>query len=318
MILCVNPNAAVDKTVMVENFRLNAIHRPSFELALPGGKGCNVARAAKTLGQQPVVTGWVGGNAGRFIEEGLQAEGILTAFVHTSVESRDCLSILDPVNGTMTEIYEKGRPVSPEELQSFYESFQAWLPKVEIVTLSGSLPPGVPVCFYGELIGMARRAGVRTILDSSGEPLRCGLEGASPDVLKCNRAELSGLVGQPLESLEDVRRVIRELSGRLGASVVITLGGTGAVAAERAESAPAGCRTWLAQAPGIEVVSAVGSGDCFLAGLAAGMLAGQPFEEWLRLAVAAGSANALEIGAGRLRQADVDALLGQVRVAEEK
>ena len=318
MILCVNPNAAVDKTVMVENFRLNAIHRPSFELALPGGKGCNVARAAKTLGQQPVVTGWVGGNAGRFIEEGLQAEGILTAFVHTSVESRDCLSILDPVNGTMTEIYEKGRPVSPEELQSFYESFQAWLPKVEMVTLSGSLPPGVPVCFYGELIGMARRAGVRTILDSSGEPLRCGLEGASPDVLKCNRAELSGLVGQPLESLEDVRRVIRELSGRLGASVVITLGGTGAVAAERAEMRP------RAAAPGWPRRRALKWSARWVRAIASwqgwppGCWQGSRLRNALRLAVAAGSANALEIGAGRLRQADVDVLLGQVRVAEEK
>src|SRR5512133_1961719 len=99
MILCVNPNAAVDRTAVIEDFRLDAIHRPSFELALPGGKGCNVARAARTLGEQPVVTGWVGGYAGQFIQAGLQAEGILTAFVQTAVESRDCLSILDPQSG---------------------------------------------------------------------------------------------------------------------------------------------------------------------------------------------------------------------------
>ncbi|HEX9018140.1 MAG TPA: 1-phosphofructokinase family hexose kinase [Anaerolineaceae bacterium] len=310
MILCVNPNAAVDKTLVVNDFRLNAIHRPAVELALPGGKGCNVARVAKALGQQPVVAGWVGGHAGQFIEDGLHAEGIQTAFVQTAVESRDCISILDPSSGTMTEIYEKGRPVSPAELEAFETLFREWLPRVQLVTLSGSLPPGLPSHFYAGLIQLARAASVPAILDSSGEPLRAGLEEGRPEVLKCNRAELAGLTGQPLESLGDIRRVILELSNRLGATVVITLGATGAVATQ-------GGRTWLAQAPQIQAVSAVGSGDAFLAGLACAMLAGKPLAEMLCLAVAAGSANALEIGAGRLHIEQVERLLEQVRIAEE-
>lgn len=311
MILCVNPNAAIDKTLVVEHFQLNAIHRPVLELALPGGKGCNVARAVKTLGQQPVVTGWVGGHHGQFIEQGLQAEGILAAFIHTSVESRDCTSILDTATGSLTEIYERGRPVTPQELEAFYDNFQGWLAKVDLVTFSGSLPPGVPGDFYAHLIGMARAAGVTTLLDSSGEPLRLGLEAGRPDLLKCNRAELSGITGQPLDNLEDLRRVVRDLSTRLGPRLVITLGGAGAVAAD-------GERIWLAQAPHIEVVSAVGSGDAFLAGLACGMLGEQSFEAVLRLAVAAGSANALQIGAGRLLPADVERLLPEVHIAEER
>jgi len=72
MILCVGANAAIDKTVVVPNFRLNEIQRPRKVIALPGGKGCNVARALKCLGGQPVVTGWVGGSAGQFIEDGLR------------------------------------------------------------------------------------------------------------------------------------------------------------------------------------------------------------------------------------------------------
>lgn len=315
MILCVNPNAAIDKTAVVENFRLNAIHRPSFELALPGGKGCNVARAAKTLGRQPVVTGWVGGHAGRFIEEGLQAEGIQTAFVHTAVESRTCLSILDPVQGTMTEIYEKGRPVSAEELQSFYDLFRRWLPEVKIVTLSGSLPPGVPVDFYAAVTRMAREVGVMVLLDSSGEPLRSGVEQGRPDVLKCNRAELSGLVGLPLEDLEDVKQAARELSKRRELTVVITLGSAGAILAE---SPLGGGSVWFAQAPRVEAVSAVGSGDAFLAGFACALLDHQPVEEALRLAVSAGTANTLQLGAGCLRPADVARLMEQVRIDKQE
>jgi fructose-1-phosphate kinase PfkB-like protein len=54
-----------------------------------------------------------------------------------------------------------------------------------------------------------------------------------------------------------------------------------------------------------------------LAGLACAMLAGGSLEQTLRLAVAAGAANALQIGAGRLRPADVEDLLSQVMVAQE-
>lgn len=309
LLLCVNPNAAIDKTLVVENFRLNAIHRPIQELALPGGKGCNVARVAKTLGQQPVVTGWVGGHHGQFIEEGLQAEGILTALIHTQVESRDCTSILDAITGSMTEIYERGRPVLVGELEAFYANFKEWLAKVAMVTLSGSLPPGVPADFYACLIRMAHEANVPILLDSSGEPLRLGLEAGRPDVVKCNRVELSEVVGQPLEKLEDIQQVIRDFSTRLGLKVVITLGSSGAIAAESG-------RTWLAQAPHLEAISAVGSGDAFLAGFACGLLESKPFEDVLQLAIAAGSANTLQIGAGRLLLEDVQKLLGQVRVTE--
>lgn len=310
MLLCVNPNAAVDKTLVVDRFRPNHIHRPSFELALPGGKGCNVARAAKALGHQPVVAGWVGGHAGQFIEDGLRLEGILTAFVHAAAESRDCISILDSSTGGLTEIYEVGRPVSPDELDDFYALYAEWLPKVDLVTLSGSLPPGVPVDFYARLIDLARQAGVPSILDSGGEPLRIGVEEGHPPMIKCNRAELSGLVGQPLESLEQVRQAVRELSSRLDAQVIVTLGVVGAVAAVSG-------RTWLAQAPRIDALSPVGSGDAFLAGLACGLVEGRPFEDSLRLATAAGSANALQLGAGCLRLVDVEMLFEQVRAVAE-
>jgi tagatose 6-phosphate kinase len=307
MILCVNPNAAVDRTAVIADFRLDAIHRPTFELSLPGGKGCNVARAAKTLGCQPVVTGWVGGYAGQWIDAGLRAEGILTAFVHMPLESRTCLSVIDPANHTLTEIYEKGRLVSAEELREFEALYEPWLAKVDLVTFSGSLPPGVPVDFYGGLVRRAREAGVFTILDSSGDPLRVGLEEGRPDMVKCNCGELAGVVGSPLDGLPEVREAAGELSRRLGLCVMITLGSSGAVAVD-------GARGWQVHAPRIEAVSTVGSGDAFLAGLACAHVEQRPMEEMLRLAAAAGAANALQIGAGRLDAGDVRQLAGQVEI----
>ena len=65
MILCLNLNAAIDKTIVVSSFAINKIHRTKSVISLAGGKGCNVARALKTLGEEPVVSGLVGGFAGQ-------------------------------------------------------------------------------------------------------------------------------------------------------------------------------------------------------------------------------------------------------------
>ena len=194
MILCVNPNAAIDKTVIVRPFRLDAIHRPELVMALPGGKGCNVARALRTLGENPVVTGWVGGFAGGYIEAGLHAEGIETAFIHTEAESRTCLSILDPDGGTLTEIYERGEPVPASDVEALLGLFREAIRGAQAVTLSGSLPAGVPLDFYARLIELARAASVPALLDSSGEALRLGLA-AGPHLIKPNRAEFVELAG---------------------------------------------------------------------------------------------------------------------------
>lgn len=117
MILCLNLNAAIDKTIVVSSFEVDKIHRPESVMMLAGGKGCNVARALKTLGEMPAVSGWVGGFAGQFIETELQREGIRTDFIYTDSESRTCTSILDRERGTLTEIYEAGEVIPAQKIE---------------------------------------------------------------------------------------------------------------------------------------------------------------------------------------------------------
>src|SRR5512146_1338826 len=117
MILCLTLNAAIDKTIVVSSFEIDKIHRPESVIAQAGGKGCNVARALKTLGEEPVVAGWVGGFAGQFIETELHREGIQTDFIHTDFESRTCTSILDRRKQTMTEIYEMGEQIPQKKIE---------------------------------------------------------------------------------------------------------------------------------------------------------------------------------------------------------
>ncbi len=306
MILCVNPNAAVDKTVVVPAFRLNEIQRPEQVLAFPGGKGCNVARALKVLGESPVVTGWIGGYAGQFIEDGLRAEGIQTDFVHTDFESRTCLSILDPQNNTLTELYEKGDPVPIEKVEEFKQRLAATVQRYAAVTFSGSLPPGVPLDFYRQMIEIAREANVLAILDSSGEALRLGIQ-AQPDLVKPNEKEFADLAGRRLSDANDFARAAVEFAERFHTMVVISLGTEGAIAANRRE-------VWQVRPPQLTIKSAVGSGDSTVAGITFGLTHSFAFEEAIKYGVAAGTANALTVGAGVFTSADFQRVLAEVSV----
>jgi tagatose 6-phosphate kinase len=306
MILCLNLNAAIDKTIVVSSFEINKIHRPESVIALAGGKGCNVARALKKLGETPVVSGWVGGYSGQFIEKELHLEGIQTDFVHTDFESRTCTSILDREKGTMTEIYEIGESVPLEKIDELRDHVQETVGKYKAMTLSGSMPPGVPAHFYADLIEFARNANVLTFLDSSGEALRKGLE-AQPFFVKPNEAEAKSLLKLGSDEPFDSAQAASGISTRYGVNVLLSLGSRGAVAAKAGE-------TFRVKNPAVEAKSAVGSGDCTLAGLVYGFLNGLSFEESVGCGVAAGTANTLTIGAGQFKVEDFERLRDQVHI----
>lgn len=306
MILCLNLNAAIDKTIVVSAFEIDKIHRPESVTALAGGKGCNVGRALKTLGDIPVVSGWVGGFAGQFIETELHQEGIQTDFIHTDFESRTCTSILDRKKQTMTEIYETGEPIHPKKQEELRNHIRAIIGKYKAMTLSGSLPPGVPSTFYADLIEIARKEHVLTFLDASGEALRKGLE-AGPFFVKPNETEARVLLGLNSTESFDFVEGAAGISKQYGTNVLLSLGADGAVVAKGEE-------TFIVKNPKVEAKSAVGSGDCTLAGLTYGILRGLTFEESIICGVAAGTANTLTIGAGQFTIEDFERLQGQVQI----
>lgn len=304
MILCVNLNAAIDKTLVVNSFQLGNIHRPEVVKSLAGGKGCNVARALKRFGKTPVVTGWVGGTAGQFIENSLKQEGIATNFVYTDFESRTCTSILDSSNQVMTEIYEKGGSVPSEKVTAMLDRFRDIAGGVTAVSISGSLPPGVSLGFYAQLIEIAHQANVPVFFDSSKEALRQGVT-AKPFLIKPNETEVSILVNRNLKTLSDFATAAVDISTQYETVVVLSLGEEGALAAQ-------GSEVVHVKNPPVEAKSAVGSGDCMLAGLMIGFTQGLGLLEAVKYGVAAGTANTLIIGAGQFSMRDFDHIFSNV------
>ncbi|MCC6222721.1 MAG: 1-phosphofructokinase family hexose kinase [Thermoleophilia bacterium] len=311
MIVTVTLNAAIDRTLLVPNFRLGQRHRASASLASAGGKGINVARALKRLGVPVVCTGLAGGRTGVQIVERLTSEGLLNDFVRIRGESRTSTAVVDPTSSVYTEINEWGPEVEEQELAMLEEKLAYLTRGADFVVFAGSLPRGVADGFYEEAIREANRRGVPTVLDVEGEPLRRGIAG-EPYLVTPNVGEAEALVGHEFAGEGDLGAALDEIV-ELGARNAIVTTETGCVALFREDRAELRLE---AVAPHLEPASTVGSGDVLLAGFIAARVSGRPLEEAVRAAVATGAASVLEVGAGRFDVREVSRLAPLVTVGQ--
>ena len=312
MIVTVTLNAALDRTLTVPNFQAGFRHRASESLTLPGGKGVNIARALKSLGQPVIATGLAGGKTGTRIVEDLTAEGILNDFVRIRGESRTSTAIIDPTSNTQTEVNEYGPVVTARELHAFMEKFTYIAKGADVVIVAGSLPRKVKDSFYKDIIGALAETKALTVLDTAGEPLRLAIK-AKPGLVSPNIFEAEALVGHEFAEDEDSLHAAAQLS-RMGAgSAIITH--------------PAGCYAFLddgdgaqkafsVKIPPLDPISTVGSGDAFLAGFVSARLSGKSDQECLRTAVACGAANTQKYGAGVFDVHDMKRLIPKTKVEE--
>jgi 1-phosphofructokinase/tagatose 6-phosphate kinase len=311
VIVTVTLNAAFDRTITVPNFQRGQRHRASNGLPQAGGKGINVARALKLLGVPVVATGLAGGQAGLRIVERLTAEAILNDFVRIEDESRTSTAVVDPATGTYTEINEWGPVVRPEELEMLRDKLAYLSQGAELVVLAGSLPRGLSEHLYAELIHELAQRHIPVVLDSDGEPLRYGVH-AEPFLVTPNQAEAEALVGQEFHDDEDFLLGLDEIA-ELGARNVIITSESGCFALLREGREQ---RRFRALAPRIEPVSRVGGGDVLLAAYLAQRGAERPIEAALGLAVGAGAASTLELGAGRFDPRQAQRLAAGAEVVE--
>jgi len=311
MIVTVTLNAAVDRTLTVPNYQLGHRHRASASLTSAGGKGINVARALKRLEAPVIATGLAGGRAGDRIIEELVSEAILNDFVRISDESRTSTAVLDPTAGTLTETYEWGPAIHPEELDTLLDKLHYLSGVATYVVFSGSMPRDVEDDFYAEAIRDLNRRGVQCVLDCEGEPLRIGLD-AEPFLVSPNQREAESLVGQEFSEDDDFLLALDTIAD-LGARNVLISQETSCFGLFREERHVRRLRASIGR---IEPVASVGSGDVLLAGFLAARLSGSPLNDALRKAVGCGAASVLELGAGRFDPREASRLAGMVEIEE--
>ncbi|MDQ6915776.1 MAG: 1-phosphofructokinase family hexose kinase [Actinomycetota bacterium] len=309
MIITVTLNAAIDKSLEVPNFRLGRRHRSVEGRTMAGGKGVNVARAIKRLGQPVVATGFAGGATGTRIVEALTEESILNDFVRIREESRTNTAVLDPTTGEQTEINEPGPEVAAAEAELFVDKLLYLAQGAQLVVFAGSLPRGIEPDLYASLVRELRRLGVTTVIDSDGEPLRQAVR-AEPTVVSPNELESEELVGHEFNDDEDRMTAVREMV-ELGAREAIMTVADGCFAQVLEDGGP---RLYRARIEPLEPRGAVGSGDAFLAGYVCARYTGSSAADCLRFAVACGAESTQHLGAGLLEARHVERLTNEVAV----
>lgn len=308
MILVVSLNPSFDKIYTMPSFPYGESSRVLTVQNTAGGKGSHVAHVLRLLGEEVVTTGFLGGYIGQFIGDTLRGWGVDERSVEIGEDTRTCINIATD-DGRQTEILEPGPLITSSEQAAFRAHYASLLPDADLVVASGSLPRGLGKDFYCDLVTDARANDKRFLLDTSGDMLLEGMK-AKPHFIKPNREEASAILGKSVDSIEEAAEAVRGFLADGIDMPAVSMGPLGSLVGFKGE-------VYHAQPPHIEkVVNAVGSGDAYVAGLAAGLVRNLPVEETLTLACACGTANVLEAESGVVRPIRVEEIRSQVRAVK--
>ena len=308
MILTVTLNTSIDKLYLMESVKPETVMRVKEVHNTAGGKGLNVSRVATKLGEPVTATGFTGGFNGQYLESLLASSQIHCAFTRVAGETRSCINCWDLSSGRSTEYLEPGEPVTPEDVARFLNDFTATLPEADVVTVSGSMPKGVPEDLYCQLIRRCKAASVPVLVDTSGERL-VSAAGEKPTLIKPNADEIVQLAGRPFSSQEEAVSCLKQLFTDGLPNIVLSLGAEGALLA-------CGEGIFRGRLPEITPRNTVGCGDSMLAGLAVAFARHLSVEERFRMALAVSAASALSLLTGDFDPADYQRLYPDISITK--
>lgn len=305
MILTVSCNPAVDKTYNTSNIMIGQVNRMRDLVSIPGGKAVNVTKVLRQFKAHVTATGFIGGYTGEFIAEELKNMGVNTSFTTIRGLTRSNMNIIGD-DGYVTEILEPGPTVLSFEREDFLDRFRELVKISEYVVLSGSLTEGLSEDFYAKLIRICNDAGKKAFLDTSGEPLKKGIE-AKPYCIKPNRRELEYAVGKKLSTEAEIIQAAYEYIKMGVTKVLVSLGEKGLLQITKN-------KVIKAVPPRIKTVNTVGCGDCIVAAMIMSMIQGLDDEAAMKFAVGVAAANATTLESGIIPQDTMEEIIKEVQV----
>lgn len=315
--LIVTPNPAVDHTVHVDVLRPGEVIRTGPGVSVAGGKGGNVARAARLLGTTSSVLAFLPQIGGEHLQNLYAAEGFDLVAVPVGGRVRTCTALIE-AGGRVTLLNEPGAPVTDADWHRLMQALRARLDGESLVVCSGSLPPGAPADGYAQIVRDGHAHGCEVIVDASrtvlAHALRAGADLVCPNVSEAEAA-LAGLARPggdahaAAEPVHDDGDDVQERATAAAAALLDAGASWAAVTAGSAGAAVAGPdhRGWL-PAPAVTARNPIGAGDSFLAGVASARLAGRAWPDAIRRGLASGSASVEQDRAGFVDPRRVDEL----------
>lgn len=307
MIKTLTLNPAVDKTIIVENFKIDNLNRVKETYKDAGGKGINVSKMVNNLNCQTSATGFLGGYTGKYIKKEMDKMGIDHDFIEVKKETRTNIKMVDRSKNTFTDINENGAFVSEEKVKQLKESIFCNLKRDDILTLSGSIPKGVNDTIYAEIIEIAKEKKIKTILDADGTLFAEGVK-AGPTLIKPNDHELSMYFSKDFKNLSEMIEAAQSFFDYGIEMIMLSLGEKGAIFLNKDKK--------IKIAPlQLDVKSTVGAGDAMVAGLAIGMEKKMPVVEMVTLAAAASSASLVNSGTEMGKREDVNRFQKKIEIS---
>jgi 6-phosphofructokinase 2 len=308
MIATLTLNPCLDEYITVDALMVDETNRWTKRRQYAGGKAIDVSRAIKEMDGVTTAYGFIGGDNGRRVEILLDEEGVLFSFTPIKKETRTNFIIVDKQTKHQTLLGAPGPRVSGKELERLCKKLSNIRPNPDMLVIGGSAPPGSPEDIYYRVIMDAKSRGIRTVLDVADNWLTEGIK-AKPYMIKPNVHEAERLLGRTLPDEDSIIKAASELLD-IGIEVVlISRGSEGLIAAGRNN-------IYKVIPPKVKVRSAIGAGDCTVAGFALRLSRNEPLIEACRLGGAMGAAAVLTPGTELCRRADVEKLLAKVEVTE--
>ena len=282
MIYTVTFNPSLDYIVGVDDFRLGATNRTSYEQMLAGGKGINVSYVLKNLGFESTAFGFLAGFVGEEIRRKVAADGIHADFLTLSEGVSRINVKLKNIDGT--EINGMGPEISAEKVQELMKKLDT-LKEGDVLFLAGSIPSSMPDDMYEKIMARLDGKGVMIVVDATRDLLVNVLK-YHPFLVKPNNHELGEIFGVELKTRQDVIPYGKKLQEKGARNVLISMAGEGAVLV--AEDG----QVFEKPAPKGTLVNGVGAGDSMVAGFMAGWMEKQDHEYAFHMGISAGSASA--------------------------
>jgi len=281
LIVTLTINPAIDRTFSVDRLAFEDRSYINSVSESAGGRGVNASLVINSFGGKTLAVMISGGDAGKRLEK-LLAGAYPVSLVPVEHEIRTNLTITDR-HGLTVNLNEAGPTLSKAEWTGVEKAVRESLNGASWLLVCGSIPPGVPASFYGNLITMARHRKVKTLLHADGDALLHGIE-AKPTVVTPNQHEAERLLGRTLLTRSQYLEAAANIRAMGPEHVVLSLGSRGAVGAFSdglIEAVP----------PRIEALSPIGAGDALSAAFSWSMEKKPNPVEALRWGVAAGTAS---------------------------
>lgn len=298
MIVTITMNPAVDKSTSVNKLVPEKKLRCAEMITEAGGGGINVSKAISELGGESLAIFPSGGMNGQLIEKYLQQQKINYQTIPVAHETRENIVVRETDTNVQYRFVMPGAALSQQEAQVCLNTLQQLHPKPSFIVASGSLPPGLPEDFFGQLANVAKKLNAHFIIDTSGKPLELAAK-QGVYLLKPNLSELCSLVGKEHLELNEVDdaaiKVIKE--GRCEV-MVVSMGPSGAllVTKDLVEHVPT---------PTVKKQSTVGAGDSMVGGMVWMLSQGKSLKEMVQFGVACGTAATMNAGTQLFKKEDV-------------